>query len=163
MEGRVRGREWLRRRQLAQHDTEAGDTVGVVRQLSRSANRSGQLPDDANRVTGFRVVLGELPATKPLPAADAPLHQQNVKQGPAPREGPDPARPYFADSTKGLAVPKDLWGPIYGAWNHFSTIAVCPNGDVLAVWYTCVQESGRETAQAASRLRAGTEKWDAPS
>jgi hypothetical protein len=31
----------------------------------RSANRSGLLPEDANRWTGFRVVLGELPATKP--------------------------------------------------------------------------------------------------
>src|SRR4029077_7528005 len=129
----------------------------------RSANRSAQLPGDANRVTGFRVALGELPATKPLPMTDPPLHQQNVKQGPAPQNGPDPARPYFADLTKGLSVPKDLWGPIYGAWNHFSTVAVCPNRDVLAVWYTCTQEEGGECAQAACRLRAGSAGWDAPS
>ena len=129
----------------------------------RSANRSGQLPEDANRVTGFRVVIGALPATKPLPVKDAPLHQQNVNQGPAPKDGPDMAKPYFADLAQGLAVPKDAWGPIYGAWNHYSTVTVCPNGDVLAAWYTCTQEEGRETAQAACRLRAGSHKWDPPS
>ena len=109
------------------------------------------------------IVLGEMPATKPLPVAEPPLNQRDVKQGPAPKDGPDATNPYFADLAKGLSVPKEMWGPIYGAWNHFSTIAVCPNGDVLAVWYTCTQEEGRECAQAACRLRAGSDKWDAPS
>ncbi|OAI55084.1 hypothetical protein AYO44_02795 [Planctomycetaceae bacterium SCGC AG-212-F19] len=140
----------------------ASHKLGAVR-YCRSANRSGQLPEDANRVTGFRVVLGEMPTTKPLPAAEPPLNQLNVKQGAAPKDGPDAGKPYFADLTKGLAVPKDAWGPIFGAWNHYSTIAVCPNGDVLAVWYTCTQEEGRETAQAACRLRTDTDKWDPPS
>ncbi|MBL8797096.1 MAG: SUMF1/EgtB/PvdO family nonheme iron enzyme [Planctomycetia bacterium] len=140
----------------------ASHKLGAVR-YARSANRSGQLPEDANRVTGFRVVLGELPATKPLPVAEPPLNQQQVKQTAASKEGPDPLKPYFADLTKGLSVSKDAWGPIYGAWNHYSTITVCPNGDVLAVWYTCTQEEGRECAQAASRMRAGTDKWDPPS
>jgi hypothetical protein len=40
---------------------------------------------------------------------------------------------------------------------------VCPNGDVLAAWYTTVEEEGRELAQAASRLRAGADRWDPPS
>jgi len=140
----------------------ASHKLGAVR-YCRSANRSGHLPDDANRVTGFRVVLGEMPATKPLPVAEPPLNQRDVKQGPAPKDGPDATKPYFADLAKGLSVPKEMWGPIYGAWNHFSTIAVCPNGDVLAVWYTCTQEEGRECAQAACRLRAGSDKWDPPS
>jgi hypothetical protein len=37
---------------------------------------------------------------------------------------------------------------------------VCPNGDVLAVWYTTMDERGRECAQAASRLRAGSDQWE---
>jgi len=140
----------------------ASHKLGAVR-YCRSANRSGHLPDDANRITGFRVVLGEMPATKPLLMPEPPPHQRNIKQGPAPKEGPDSTKPYFADLTKGLSVSKDQWGPIYGAWNHFSAVTVCPNGDVLAVWYTCVQEEGRECAQAACRLRAGSDKWDPPS
>ncbi len=139
----------------------ASHKLGAVR-YCRSANRSGQLPEDLNRLTGFRVVIGEMPTTKPLPAEDVPVHQRDVKQGAAPKDGPDPAKPYFADLSKGLSPPKDLWGPIYSYWNHFGTIAVCPNGDVLAVWYTCTQEEGRECAQAASRLRAGSDKWDPP-
>jgi sulfatase modifying factor 1 len=140
----------------------ASHKLGAGR-YGRSSNRSGQLPEDANRVTGFRVVLGELPATKPLPAQQPPRHQQNVKHGPAPKEGPDPSKPYFADLSKGLAPAKDLWGPIYGAHNHFSAIAVCPNGDVLAVWYSTVSEEGRECAQAAARLRVGADQFDPPS
>jgi len=140
----------------------ASHKLGAVR-YCRSANRSGHLPEDANRVTGFRVVLGEMPTTKPLPVAEPPLNQRDVKQGPAPKDGPDATKPYFTDLSKGLSVPKEMWGPIYCAWNHFSTIAVCPNGDVLAVWYTCTQEEGRECAQAACRLRAGSDKWDPPS
>jgi hypothetical protein len=121
------------------------------------------LPEDANRCTGFRVALGELPKSKPLPASPPPLNQQNVKQSPAPKDGPDPARPYFVDFTKEkklAEMPKDAWGPIFAAWNHYSTVIVCPNGDVLAVWYSTVSEEGRECAQAASRLRVGADHWE---
>ncbi len=128
----------------------------------RSSNRSGHLPEDANRCTGFRVVLGAMPATKPLPLVPA-RYQQNVRQGPAPKEGPDPKKPYFIDFTragKNPTIPKDTWGPIFSQWNHFSALCVCPNGDVLACWYTTVGEAGRELAQAANRLRAGADHWE---
>jgi hypothetical protein len=36
----------------------------------------------------------------------------------------------------------------------------CANGDLLAIWYTCVSESGRELAVVASRLRYGKEEWE---
>jgi len=41
-----------------------------------------------------------------------------------------------------------------------TAIVECPNGDLLAIWYTCVQERGRELAVAASRLRYGAEEWE---
>jgi formylglycine-generating enzyme required for sulfatase activity len=128
----------------------------------RSANRSGRLPEDADRATGFRVVLGELPKTKPLPVA-VPLHQKDVKQTAAPKDGPDPTKPYFLDFTaagKNPSIPKDSWGPIFSQHNHFAAVCVCPNGDVLAAWYSTVTEPGRELLQAASRLRAGSDRWD---
>jgi formylglycine-generating enzyme required for sulfatase activity len=131
--------------------------------FSRSANRSGHLPEDANRYTGFRVVLGEMPATKPLAVAAAPLHQQNVKQTAAAPKGPDSAKPYFVNYAAGKTnptIPPNTWGPIFSNHNHFSAVCVCPNGDVLAVWYTCGGESDRQLAQACSRLRAGAERWD---
>jgi formylglycine-generating enzyme required for sulfatase activity len=129
---------------------------------TRSANRSGHLPEDANAYTGFRVVLGEMPATKPLPVVQA-AYQKDVKQTAAPLEGPDATKPYFVDfvkAGKNPAMAKDAWGPIFINHNHFGACCVCPNGDVLAVWYTCVDERGRELAQAASRLRVGADTWE---
>lgn len=128
----------------------------------RSANRSAHDPEDANHVTGFRVVIGDLPRTKPLPK-EIRLFQQNVFQKPAPKEGPDPAKPYFMNYRAYDAEPKmlkDSWGPIFNQHNHFSAVCVCPNGDVLAAWYTCVSESGRECSQAIARMRPGTDKFD---
>ncbi len=126
----------------------------------RSANRSGFLPDDANRHTGFRVVQGELPATKPLPVV-LPLNQQDVKQSPASKEAT--VTPVFIDYTalgKNPTIPKDAWGPIFAQHNHFAAVCACPNGDVLACWYSTVRESGREMVQAASRLRSGSDQWE---
>jgi hypothetical protein len=108
-------------------------------------------------------VQAELPATKPLPPADPPLCQHDVKQSAAEPTGPDPAAPYFIDYTAngaGPTIPPETWGPIFSQHNHFSSVCVCPNGDVLAVWYSCVGESDRQLAQAASRLRAGSQKWE---
>jgi hypothetical protein len=56
-------------------------------------------------------------------------------------------------------MPENTWGPIFSHWNHFTACCVCPNGDVLACWYTTKSESGRELAQAGSRLVAGTDEW----
>ncbi len=139
---------------------------GGAARYCRSSNRSSHLPDDANRTTGFRVVLGELPATKPLPIGELPLHQRDVRQAPVSRQvngqPHDPSKPYFEDVGRELSVARDQWGPIFSHWNHFSTLVVCPNGDVLAVWYSTVAEEGPECVQAASRLRADTGKWDPP-
>jgi formylglycine-generating enzyme required for sulfatase activity len=133
---------------------------------ARSANRSGHLPEDANRCTGFRVAVGERPATPPLPVV-VPPHQADVRQGPPPVREPSkpdaPPPPRFVNYTReGLspAIPRDAWGPVFRQHNHFAAVCVCPNGDVLAAWYTTVTEEGRELAQAASRLRAGADRWE---
>jgi formylglycine-generating enzyme required for sulfatase activity len=135
-----------------------------ARRFARSANRSGHLPDDANAYTGFRVVMGPQPDSKPLPAVKLEVEKE-VKQGEAPRKGPAPeGKPWLVDYGKnGPALPADAWGPIFASHNHYSAAVACPNGDVLAVWYTCVGERDRQLAQAASRLRAGAKAWDPPS
>jgi formylglycine-generating enzyme len=127
---------------------------------ARSANRSGHLPDDANRATGFRVVLGDMPTTKPLPAVVQP-YQKGIKNDPSP-PGPDAQKPFCVAYSKDKApsLPPESWGPVFRQHNHFAAVCVCPNGDVLAAWYTTVQEPGRECAQGVSRLRAGTDAWE---
>lgn len=124
----------------------------------RSANRMGSLPETRHWILGFRVVLGEPPATPPL-AAVAP------EAAPPPRSAPqvasvDLAKPYFKGPRRYVRIAKDAHGPLYAHHNHDTAVAECPNGDVLAIWYTCEQERGRELAVGASRLRRGAEEWE---
>jgi formylglycine-generating enzyme required for sulfatase activity len=128
----------------------------------RSANRLGALPEARNWAMGFRVVLGDLPQTKPLPAPEPPLHQQNVIKRPPAKvaKGPEPDKPYFKGPRRFVNIPKEQVGPVYAAHNHGPAIVECPNGDLLAVWFSCVSERNREMTQAGSRLRWGDEHWD---
>ncbi|MHC4476263.1 MAG: SUMF1/EgtB/PvdO family nonheme iron enzyme [Planctomycetota bacterium] len=127
----------------------------------RSANRMGAIPADKHWLLGFRVVLGEVPQSQPLPEPAPKLHQQYVvHRDPAEAtKGPDPDKPYFKGPRRYVNIDTQANGPVYGTHNHDPAIVGCPNGDLLAIWYTCVSESGRELAQAASRLTRGAENW----
>ncbi|MHC4423847.1 MAG: SUMF1/EgtB/PvdO family nonheme iron enzyme [Planctomycetota bacterium] len=131
----------------------------------RSANRMGTLPKDRNWYIGFRVVLGEMPNTKPLPKTPPAPYQHNVKQDIAPdlAKGPDPSKPYFKGPRQYVKIPPNTNGPLFSNHNHDPAIVECPNGDLLAIWYTCEEEDGRELAVAASRLRYGAEEWESAS
>ena len=122
----------------------------------------GTLPEDRTFKLGFRVVLGEAPKARPLPVPPVPRHQQNVIDRPAEvvKKGPDPAKPYFRGPRRFVNIPREANGPVFAAHNHDPAIVACPNGDLLASWYTCVSESNRELAHAASRLRFGADDWE---
>jgi formylglycine-generating enzyme required for sulfatase activity len=139
-----------------------GGSHGTNLYYLRSANRMGTLPGNKQWLIGFRVVIGELPKTKPLPVPSAQRYRRNVKQK-VPRnlaKGPNPNKPYFKGPRRYVKIPQGSHGPLYSHHNHDPAIVECPNGDLLAIWYTCVEERGRELAVAASRLRYGQEKWE---
>ncbi|MHC4636796.1 MAG: SUMF1/EgtB/PvdO family nonheme iron enzyme [Planctomycetota bacterium] len=139
-----------------------GGSYGTFAFFLRSANRAAMLPGDRNWMIGFRVVIGELPDTKPMPEPEPPLHQKNVIHR-DPRvviKGPDPAIPYFKGPRKFLNIPREAIGPVFAGHNHNPAIVECPNGDLLAITYTCVSEKDRELAVAGTRLRYGTEEWE---
>jgi hypothetical protein len=119
------------------------------------------LPDDKHWMIGFRVVLGEQPDTQPLPPSVPPAYAVSVSLTvPADiGKGPDPAIPYFAEPKVYVKVEPSVRGPFYGH-NHFPCVAEAPNGDLLAVWFTTNEESGREMKLVASRLRYGSGSWD---
>jgi len=129
----------------------------------RSANRMGALPEDKTWLIGFRVALGEMPTTKPLPVPAPRLWQRHVRQEIPPdvTQGPDADVPYFGGPRKYVKVAPDAWGPLFPNHNHDTALAACANGDLLALWYTCVTEPGRELEVAASRLRYGEVEWEA--
>jgi formylglycine-generating enzyme required for sulfatase activity len=128
----------------------------------RSANRMGTLPQDKSWLIGFRVVLGEMPKTRPLPVPPHPLHQRGVSQKvpPSLSRGSDPAVPYFKGPRVFVKVAPNSAGPLFSHHNHDPAIVECPNGDLLAIWYTCVDEPGRELGIVASRLRYDSEEWE---
>jgi len=136
-----------------------GGSHGTVAYYLRSANRMGALPETRSWITGFRVALGPMPATKPLPAPPPPRAQANVRQGPPPAAAGS-AAPFFRGPRRFIRIPPGRHGPLYSYHNHDTAIAECPNGDILAIWYTCEQERGRELAVAQSRLRAGAAEWE---
>ena len=142
-----------------------GGSHGTVAYYLRSCNRMGTLPEDKSFMIGFRVVLGKMPDTKPLPKVPKPLYQQNVKQQVpsdiTSRGGSRTAltKPHFRGPRNYVKIEKDAIGPLFSRHNHDPAIVDCPNGDLIAIWYTCVTERGRELALAASRLPFGADQW----
>lgn len=138
-----------------------GGSHGTVAYYLRSSNRMGTLPDDKSFVIGFRVVIGEMPATTYLPAVEPWPIQQNVNQivpGDI-HEGNDHDKPYFRGPLPFVKIPEPSFGPLFHQHNHQPAIVSAPNGDLLAVWYTTVTERGREIAIATSRLPFGSDEW----
>jgi len=127
----------------------------------RSSNRSGSLPQDRQWLIGFRVALGQPPRTQPLPVITEP-YQRYVRQSIVVDidKGPDSDKPYFKGPRLFVKIPADATGPLFGLHNHFTAITECPNGDLLAAWFNCMSETGRELGIAASRLRYGREQWE---
>jgi sulfatase modifying factor 1 len=139
-----------------------GGSHGTEVSYLRSANRLGTLPGDKSWAIGFRVVLAEMPETDPLPVEPSPLNQQDVKQQiPADlSKGPDPTKPYFKGPIEYVKIPPGSDGPMYSKHNHDPALVDCPNGDLLAIWYSCRTEPGRELTILASRLRYGADQWE---
>jgi formylglycine-generating enzyme required for sulfatase activity len=128
----------------------------------RSANRLGSHPDDRQWMIGFRVVLGAMPKTEQLPRPTPERYQQGVKQRVPPdlAEGPDSEKPYFKGPRLFVKIAEGSNGPLFAEHNHFAAITTCPNGDLLAAWFTCMEEMGRELGIAVNRLRYGAEQWE---
>ena len=139
-----------------------GGSYGTYSYFLRSANRMATLPGERQWATGFRVVIGELPKTRPHPMPEKPAHQENVVQRRSGevKIGPDPDKPYFKGPRKYVKIDRGATGPLFAGHNHSPFITACPNGDLLATWFTCVSEKDREMGRGASRLRWGNEEWD---
>ena len=138
-----------------------GGSHSTQTRFLRSANRLGTIPIDKHWLIGFRVVVGELPATDPLPEYKEP-YQRNVEQGiPGDiKKGPDHMVPYFK-RRQYVRIPPGADGPAFSDTNHVSAIVECPNGDLLAAWYSGNSETRREDhAAICSRLRWHSDEWE---
>ena len=121
----------------------------------------GTLPEDKHWLIGFRVVQAPSPTTVGLPSPESPRWARNVSQRPwSWTGGPDPAKPFFRGPRRFVHIPADSTGPLYSRHNHCPSITACPNGDLLAVWFSTISEAGREMTIVASRLRQGSDAWE---
>ena len=129
----------------------------------RSSNRLGTLPEDKSWLIGFRVVIGELPMTKPLSKVAPESWACRVSQQPFDWSNrPDKTKLYFKPPQPFVHIPEPGKVPAFGRHNHCPSITWCPNGDLLAIWFSTDSERGREMAVMASRLRVGNDEWNEP-
>ena len=126
----------------------------------RSATRAAALPDTRTYLIGFRVVAAPLPATAPLPAPPPPRWARGVAQRSAGRTPASGDTPQFLPPRTYTRIAPDANGPLFIIHSHCPSVTVCPNGDLLAVWFTTVVERGREMLIAGARLRRGAAEWD---
>ncbi|MFM8338241.1 MAG: SUMF1/EgtB/PvdO family nonheme iron enzyme [Opitutaceae bacterium] len=126
----------------------------------RSANRGSWAQNSPSERIGFRIVQAELPMGKPLPVAASPLNAQHVSQR-VPKITPPPADvPFFEGPKLFVRIPPGAVGPVFISQNHSPSITECPNGDLLAVWFSTLGETDLTTSNAAARLRFGAKEWD---
>jgi len=137
-----------------------GGSHSTLSYLLRSANRSAWIPESRDPGIGFRVVLGDAPKGSLLPSQPAPRNAQAVVQGVPMWKMPSADIPFF-DGPKGFVkIPDESVGPLFSRHNHSPAVTECPNGDLLATWFSCVLEQGAELCNIASRLRFGSADWE---
>ena len=132
----------------------------MLSRLVRSANRGAWIPESSGNIFGFRVVLGEMPQGPLLPPEPPPKNAQNVKQEVARIVLPPQDEPFFSGPRPFVKIPEGLFGPLFSSHNHSPGITECPNGDLLATWFSTVLEGATELCNVASRLRFGQREWE---
>jgi sulfatase modifying factor 1 len=138
-----------------------GGSHSTEDQYLRSANRMGTLPKDKSQLIGFRVVMGAAPKSKSTRGARSARWERDVAQTACDWSGaPDPDVPYFEGPIRYVKIPAKSNGPMFSEHNHDPGLAYCANGDLLAIWYSCNTEGGRELCILASRLRRGAKEWE---
>lgn len=157
---------------LSQDQTDpCGPSTGIYRvtrsgshttpvQYLRSANRMAAIHDDYHNQIGFRivesdVVLNHYDSTEPVPA-----NMRNVSQTKYWNESTSKTtnEPFWLEPIPFVIKPED--GTLFYSHNHQPAITWCDNGDLLAIWFTTINENGREMRVVASRLRHGSDSWE---
>jgi len=151
-------------------------TDGTLPYYRRSANRAGVAPGFHGRDNiGFRIVEGPMPSTPPG-EPEPKFNQEFIKQSRREvMDAPDPAKPWFRrrfllpippEDEPSEAIEAAGLHPSMLGHNHSAGLTVCPNGDVLAAFFSASTPSDEyraNTSFIATRLRYGSDQWDMPS
>lgn len=119
----------------------------------RSANRSAAIPSDRHSQIGFRIVEGE-PDFTYLDTKEDSGRKISQRKYSWKRKTDEP---FWTPPVPFVVSPSD--GTPFYRHNHQPAITWCDNGDLLAIWFSCDAESGREMVVLGSRLRKGSSAW----
>jgi len=142
----------------------------------RCANRASVAPGyHGQEVIGFRIVLAPMPDTKPWPQHIPFVRRFTKNSGSVPvAAGPDPDKPWFQqrallpippENASTLEIEAAGFGGGINDHNHSPGLAVLPNGDLLAIFFSSSPggaEYAPSTSFIATRLRFGSNHWDPP-
>ena len=160
--------DWYGEYSSKSHRNPAGPKKGIYRvtrggshntpvEYLRSASRSAAMPDDRNCQIGFRVVETGISPRTWRAKETKPLYAKKVSQKTIAWDKPSES-PVWMEPIPFVIPPTDA-SPFY-SHNHQPAITWCPNGDLLAIWYSTVKENGREMVVLASRMRRGSNEWE---
>ncbi len=136
-----------------------GGSHNTPNEYLRSTNRMAMLPEDKHVMTGFRVVQADYPQT-PLLVQEKDNYQVSQVRWDWKRGRVD--GPFFVPPQVYVHQPDEKSGVPFYVHNHQPALTWCDNGDLMAIWFSCNEEKGREMVVLSSRLRAGTTEWEKP-
>ena len=119
----------------------------------RSANRSGTVDDDAHSQIGFRIVESDM--TLNHYNTDKPNTEKISQRRQSWKTVSE--EPFWKVPIPFVIKPNDNT-PFY-RHNHQPAVTWCPNGDILAIWFSCDEENGREMVVLCSRFKKGAKNW----
>ncbi|MGH9665180.1 MAG: SUMF1/EgtB/PvdO family nonheme iron enzyme, partial [Bryobacteraceae bacterium] len=148
---------------------------GALPYYRRSANRAGVAPGFRGRDDiGFRIVEAPLPETKPTEPEPKPALQFVKQHQRYAKTGPDPHKPWFRrrvllpippENEPSEAIVAAGLDPSLLGHNHSAGVTACPNGDLLAIFFSASTPSSEymaNTSFVAARLRFGSDEWEMP-
>ena len=118
---------------------------------------------------GFRIVEAPELTSTPAPVQASFFHSCIFQDKLL--SAPGPEKPYFRKRSlnaipPGKATKDEIimsgMSEFLGGHNHHSAAVVCPNGDLLAVYFSAESEDDPEVCLMANRLRYGADEWDLP-
>ena len=122
----------------------------------RSSNRAALPPADRSFAVGFRVVEAENPAPasyQTMQATVKRLSQKRAKWKESKEAFFLEPIPFVRNAGAGVTMYRH---------NHEPAVCWCPNGDLLAIWFSTDSEFSREMTVLSSRLAKGKNEWSAP-
>ncbi|MDE6872145.1 MAG: SUMF1/EgtB/PvdO family nonheme iron enzyme [Bacteroidales bacterium] len=140
--------------------TRGGSHNTPVRYL-RCANRSAAVPGDRHTQIGFRIVESSTQLNFHETKEETPRNMRDVSQekywDAADTYG-SVAAAFWEEPIPFVIEPQD--GTPFYSHNHQPAITWCDNGDLLAIWFSTSEESGREMNVLGARLRKGASEWE---